>query len=148
MFVRSLELTNFLSFGHDGKSFELQDLNVIIGSNGSGKSNLIDAFDLLSSAPDDLRKPIRDGGGIHDWLWRGAARPALAQIKAVFAFPSGRQDLRYVLGFTEVRQQFLLTDERIERVASNEDHDRPYFFYKFGSYSVATVPEEKQGMQP
>ncbi|MBQ9405744.1 MAG: AAA family ATPase [Desulfovibrio sp.] len=131
MFVRSLELTNFLSFGHDGKSFELQDLNVIIGSNGSGKSNLIDAFDLLSSAPDDLRKPIRDGGGIHDWLWRGAARPALAQIKAVFAFPSGRQDLRYVLGFTEVRQQFLLTDERIERVASNEDHDRPYFFYKF-----------------
>lgn len=131
MFARSIGLTNFLSFGQDSQSVELHVLNVIIGPNGSGKSNLIEAFALLSAASGDLRKPIRDGGGIRDWLWRGARVPALAQINAVFAFPGGSQDLRYVLGFTEENQQFKLTDERIENAVPDAGHEEPYFFYKF-----------------
>ena len=40
----------------------------IIGPNGAGKSNLLEAVALLQSAPDQLLKPIREGGGVRDWL--------------------------------------------------------------------------------
>ncbi len=41
--IQSIKLQNFLSFGPDTKEIELKSLNVLIGSNASGKSNLIEA---------------------------------------------------------------------------------------------------------
>lgn len=37
--IKSIELTNFPSFGPEAKAVELGPLNVIIGANGSGKLN-------------------------------------------------------------------------------------------------------------
>jgi predicted ATPase len=67
-FLRSIQLRNLLSFGPDTPELELKSLNVLIGTNGSGKSNLIDAISLLQAAPRDLMEPIRIAGGIADWL--------------------------------------------------------------------------------
>ena len=61
--IESIKLQNFLSFGNDCSEIELQSLNVIIGTNGSGKTNFLEAFDLLQNAPSDISKPIREGGG-------------------------------------------------------------------------------------
>jgi chromosome segregation ATPase len=47
MFIHSITLRNFLSFGGNSEAIPLQRLNVVIGPNGSGKSNLIEAVDLL-----------------------------------------------------------------------------------------------------
>lgn len=66
MLLKSITLTNFLSFGDSTQAVELRPLNVVIGPNGSGKSNLIEAIELIRSAPKDLLTPIRDGGGVHD----------------------------------------------------------------------------------
>jgi predicted ATPase len=71
-FLRSIQLRNLLSFGPDTQELELKSLNVLIGPNGSGKSNLIDAIGLLQAAPRDLMEPIRAGGGIGEWLWKGS----------------------------------------------------------------------------
>jgi predicted ATPase len=71
-FLRSIQLRNLLSFGPDTPELELKSLNVLIGPNGSGKSNLIDAISLLQAAPRDLMEPIRTGGGIAEWLWKGS----------------------------------------------------------------------------
>lgn len=71
MLIRSLQLTNFLSYGAEQEPLELRSLNVLIGANGSGKSNLIEALELLRATPGDLLKPVRDGGGVRDWLWKG-----------------------------------------------------------------------------
>ena len=49
----------------------LEPLNVLIGPNASGKSNLIDALSILKAAPRDLPEPIRQGGGTSEWLWKG-----------------------------------------------------------------------------
>ncbi len=50
---------------------ELRPLNIIIGPNASGKSNLIDAIGLLKAAPDDLGARIRRGGAFFEWIWKG-----------------------------------------------------------------------------
>ncbi|MDR0564033.1 MAG: AAA family ATPase, partial [Azoarcus sp.] len=71
MLLKSIKLTNFLSFGESSPELELRPLNVVIGPNGSGKSNLIAALTLLQAAPTDLLRPIREGGGVQDWLWKG-----------------------------------------------------------------------------
>ena len=68
MFIKHIKLENLLSFGPDTEALELRPLNVLIGPNGSGKSNLIEAIGLLKATPRDLTIPIREGGGIRDWL--------------------------------------------------------------------------------
>ena len=42
--IQKLRLQNFLSYSSQGEEIELQPLNVLIGANGSGKSNLIEAI--------------------------------------------------------------------------------------------------------
>jgi predicted ATPase len=71
MLLQKIKLTNLLSFGPDGMELELRPLNVLIGPNGSGKSNLIEAISLLQAAPTNVLRPIREGGGIRDWTWKG-----------------------------------------------------------------------------
>lgn len=52
--------------------FELNALNIFIGGNGAGKSNLIEFFRLLRSLIDgNLNKFVRAGGGIGDYVFNG-----------------------------------------------------------------------------
>ncbi|NIJ59316.1 putative ATPase [Pseudochelatococcus lubricantis] len=136
MLLKSLRLNNFLSFGETKQFLDLRPLNVVIGPNGSGKSNLIEAIDLLSSTPSSAKETsllaaIRDGGGVHDWLWKGATKTPHATIDAVLTNPKGSIDLRYVLSFAEVGQRFEIMDERVENSEPDEGHPKPYFYYRF-----------------
>jgi predicted ATPase len=106
LLLKSLSLANFLSFGPSPRTVDLLPLNVVIGPNGSGKSNLIEAIELIRAAPRDFLTPIRDGGGVHDWLWKRGTGTPVATIDAVFHNPKGATDLRYVLRFTEAAQRF------------------------------------------
>ena len=68
--LRSLTLRNVLSFGAEA-TVELEPLNVLIGPNGCGKSNLMDVVALLkAAATTDLSGEFR--GGAEDWVWNGA----------------------------------------------------------------------------
>jgi predicted ATPase len=52
--------------------FELKSLNVVVGANGAGKSNLISFFRLLRSLIDgNLNRFVRDNGGASDLLFNG-----------------------------------------------------------------------------
>jgi predicted ATPase len=82
--IEQLTLTNLLSFGENSEPVELRDLNVVIGPNGSGKSNLLAAIDLLRNAPGSLAGPIREGGGIRDWLWKGEKGIPEASLETLF----------------------------------------------------------------
>lgn len=113
MLIRELRLKNLLSFGPEGLSLPLQDLNILIGPNGSGKSNLIEAISLLQAAPTLLAAPVREGGGIRDWLWKGESHP-IASIEAVVDYPDGEMPLRHRMSFIEMNQRFELFEERIE----------------------------------
>ena len=148
MFLKSIQLKNILSFGDSAKPVELLPLNIVIGPNGSGKSNLIEAIELIRSAPKELLTPIRDGGGVRDWLWKGADKLPTASIDAIFGNPKGSSDLRYVLSFTEVAQRFEILDERVENEQPDIGHDKPYFYYRFeNGQGVLNVKGEQRKLQ-
>lgn len=149
MLLKSIKLTNFLSFSGSTEPVDLLPLNVVIGPNGSGKSNLIEAIELIRSVPKDLLTPIRDGGGVRDWLWKGSkAKTPVANIDAVFENPKGPTALRYLLSFTEVAQRFEIVDERVENEHPDSGHDRPYFYYRFEKgYGVLNVKGEERSLQ-
>jgi len=153
MLLKTLQLTNFLSFGAITEPLTLGPLNVIIGPNGSGKSNLVEAIDLIRSAPSTSEKSnllatIRDGGGVRDWLWKGAEKTPRATIDAVFNNRIGAADLRYVLSFTEIGQRFEIVDERIENALPFSGHDQPYFYYHLDqARGVLNVKGEERHLQ-
>ena len=97
MLIREITLRNILSFGPDTEPVTLGPLNIVIGPNGSGKSNLLEAIDLLRNAPEQVFKPIREGGGLQDWLWKGAKDKPTACIDAVLNISVDLVNFRYVI---------------------------------------------------
>lgn len=130
--IQTLELKNLLSYGPESSPVDLRPLNVLIGLNACGKSNFIEAIGLLAAAPGDLLAPIRRGGGVGEWLWKGTEAPPTGEIDAVIYYPEGIMPLRYRIRFTMSGQRFDLIDEAVEneRVSNQWDED-VYFFYRY-----------------
>ncbi|GDZ94654.1 putative ABC transporter ATP-binding protein [Planktothrix agardhii CCAP 1459/11A] len=131
-FINSLTIQNLLSYGSSEEIIDLQPLNVIIGTNGVGKSNLIEVLGLLQGIPTDLTKPIREGGGVNEWLWKGTKETPIARIEAIINYPEGRMPLRYRLDLTTVAQRLELIDEAIENEHRNNNNEQDvFFFYRY-----------------
>jgi len=130
MLIKSLRIQNLLSFGTDAAEQVLDRLNVLIGPNGSGKSNFLEAISLLQAAPKDLSAPVKEIGGVREWLWKGTPRPT-ATLEAVVNYPRGKMPLRHTLSFTEHGQRFELVDERIENEEPFVGQSDAYFYYRF-----------------
>lgn len=132
-FIQRLGLQGLLSFPPDMEPFDLQPLNVLIGPNGSGKTNLIEAFELLRATPTDFAAAIRAGGGAAEWLWKGEnpARAAAMDVEIGGEASSTGRPLHYRLEFTEANNRIEVLDETIEEttaIPGNEDVD---FYYRF-----------------
>ncbi len=146
--IQSIKLQNFLSFGPDAEEIELKSLNVLIGPNASGKSNLIEAIGFLRASPVDLALPIRDGGGVMEWLWKGSGKTPTAEVNTTIYYPEGTMPLRHRITFTMVGQRFELVDEAVE----NEHPDSPQFddvrfYYRFskGHPVISVYPDQAGG---
>ena len=113
MLLERIQLTNLLSFGPQAEELELRPLNVLIGTNGSGKSNFVEAIGLLQAVPTDLAARVRDGRGVADWIWQGEAGASSAVMQAVVQ-PADQQALRYSVEFGERLQHFTIISERLE----------------------------------
>lgn len=125
--IHSLLLRNILSFGPDTPTIELKALNVLIGTNGSGKSNLIDCIGLLQSAPEKLAETIRTEGSVQEWLWKGAKK-SVTHVEVVIANPP-YQALRHWFEFREANLRFELSDERIESAQPNPGKEKPFLYF-------------------
>jgi predicted ATPase len=90
MLIKRLTLKKILSFKET--TVELGPLNVLIGANAVGKSNLIEAISLLQAAPTGIEGQILRGGGIRQWLWLGdRERAQVAEIECELILTRGRQ---------------------------------------------------------
>lgn len=116
-FLKSLRLDGFLSFAPGSEAISLLPLNVLIGPNGVGKSNFIEAIELLHATPTGFAHAIRDGGGAQEWIWRGTGATKAATIEAVTARNNNIPELRYRLEFTSSGQRTEVTDEAIEEAS-------------------------------
>ena len=125
MLIHRIRLTDVLSFGPSSQELKLEPLNVVIGPNGSGKSNLIEAIGLLKAAPRDLHAPIREHGGVGDWIWRGGTMGGIAQIEVVLPYGPNRQ-LRYTLAFREENHRFRVNAEELGLETLDSGTSDPY----------------------
>ena len=146
--LRRIRARNLLSFGPEGIDLELSALNVLIGPNGSGKSNLLEVIRLLQAAPHNLADPVRTGGGVSDWIWRGQPQSS-ATVEVIIDNPHGKQPLRHVIAFRESGRRFTLDDERIENEHPYPGQPDSYFYYRLqgGSPVLNVVGDERRELQ-
>jgi predicted ATPase len=106
----------------------------------------------LQASPIDLGLPIREGGGILEWLWKGSEKTPTAEVNATVHYPEGTMPLRHRISFTMVGQRFELVDEAVE----NERPDAPqsgevdfYYRYRKGHPVISAYSEraEKDGLR-
>jgi predicted ATPase len=130
--LSELRLDGLLSFAPGSSPFSLQSLNVLIGPNASGKSNLIESIELLKATSTNFAGAIRDGGGASEWLWKGEDRKGSAEIEAILeGSPAGNRPIRYRLEFTSVQSRVEILDEAVEEKTPIKDKDDVYFYYRF-----------------
>lgn len=136
MLLRQLKVSGLLSFGPAGIDLQLRPLNVFIGANGSGKSNLLEVLSLLRAAPTKLPNPVKEMGGIDEWLWKGLNSTNIATVQAVVSYsesPSGKDPLplRHELKITKNGDRFEVADEKVENELARPGNAEPYFFYQY-----------------
>src|SRR4051812_6541153 len=80
MKILKLEIEGFRSL--KSQTWSPGDLNVIIGPNASGKSNLLRVLEMLSTAAQGrLGKYIQNEGGMEAILWDGQANSIRVRTK-------------------------------------------------------------------
>ena len=133
--IKSIKLTNFLSFGNEQDEIELRPLNIIIGTNGSGKSNFLEAFHLLQNLPTNVGLPIREGGGISDWLYKKGPnnRAFCASLDVVISNTTIKKrfdELRYSISLSAVGQGYEITEEQLVSKEPCLGESSPYIYYQ------------------
>jgi predicted ATPase len=131
-FLKSIKFSGFLSFAPDSSPVLLSPLNVLIGPNASGKSNLIEGIELLHATPTAFASAIRDGGGAHEWLWKGSHSGQSGRIDVtVHGQSRGPRvpDLRYGVEFVASNHRTEVIDEVIENAEKRDPTDKDVFFY-------------------
>jgi predicted ATPase len=125
MLLRKVKLENLLSFRKT--EVELRPLNVLIGANASGKSNLIEAIGLLQAAPVDLSAGIRRLGGVHVVCSLAVPSP----VAAIECDWINDEPLKYRLEFAEETQSFVIQREILhDRESNPEKTSAGTYFYR------------------
>lgn len=109
--LESITLRGLLSFGWEPLTVPLRRLNVLIGPNASGKSNLIEAFTLLSRLPGNFNRLVSARGGAREWLHKGSGGDGLAELEVELSDASWQKPLRYSVAFERQERQLGIARE-------------------------------------
>ena len=153
MLFKKLKVAGLLSFGPEGVDLPLRDLNVFIGPNGSGKSNFLEILALLKAAPRNLSDPIKEMGGIREWLWKGEGATNEATIEADFEHPITKAFMRHFLAVRENGGRFEVVDERIEGRKKLQKECQSFYDFRGGTPILVDGPKnvrvlKREGMCP
>src|SRR5260370_16181953 len=144
MFLEAITLKNVLSF--KDATIELGPLNVLIGANAAGKSNLIEVVNLLKAAPRDLLPPIGRGGGVSRWIWMGATSP-VARVECMMKYEAKKPAVRYHLEFHEESQSLVILSEWLSDAARSRARQKPRLYFDRHGVQVVTAENGKRLQQ-
>ncbi|MDX2068575.1 MAG: AAA family ATPase [Haliscomenobacter sp.] len=128
--IKHIKASNILSFGPDGLDLELRPLNVLIGANGSGKSNFLELIDLMRSTVSDTNAIFTRGGGVNEWIWKGASDNT-ANLALTISEEDG-EEIRHCLKFTSNEHRFMILGEKIDSPVSETN----YYEYAEEKYTI------------
>lgn len=142
--IKSVRLVNFFSFGDCTVELE-PDLNVLVGINGSGKSNFLRAFQLLKAGMDGrLQEQIAQWGGINSIQQKNTVRPnKYRQIELYFTIDSAfdepwgdgyQGEVVYLITFVNRDNNDYIVDETLMR---------PDEHLYFGSHQGGVIVSEE-----
>ena len=152
MLFESLHLRNLLSFRD--MEIALGPLNVLIGSNATGKSNLLEALAVLKATPEDLAGFLRRNGPIGDWVWKGASvhqsASNTAELAAVLDNPSGghiaEKRLNYSLEIAVNNDRLQVVSERLENIQPYQSFQpRPFYYFSMENGYGGISPSRSRG---
>lgn len=141
--LEQLEVKNFKSIRD--QTLRLARLNVFIGANGSGKSNLIGVFHLLNRVvAGDLQNYTGEAGGADTVLYFGRKQSPSLFVELEFVRGSNANGYGFELRAT-AEDRFIFSSETIWY------HDRsrypnPYSIHLGGGHSEATVQHSTEGI--
>lgn len=88
IFLRRVVLNNYMSIARC--SLELRALNFLVGQNGAGKSNFLDALRFIADALNtSVEHALRERGGIGEVRRRSAGHPTNFGVRLDWSLPSG-----------------------------------------------------------
>lgn len=100
-------------------NFEVRQLNLLIGANASGKSNILDALRFLSEGlrDRDFLAAVSSRGGIIQLAWKGEEA---RELELVTGFESDGQTLRWQVRIIRRGQRDFFLEEALYRDEANE----------------------------
>lgn len=110
--LKKIELKNFRSFGQC--NIDLNNINLLIGGNGSGKSNFISLFKLLNYIGDArLELWIAEKGGFDNIVYRGIQENNSIDIKFYFDTEDHKNLNIYFLKLKATEDDYVIVDESV-----------------------------------
>src|SRR5579863_9709721 len=137
-----LDIAGFRSFRRV-EALELRDINVLIGANGSGKSNFLSFFQMLSfMMRESLQEYVGRKGGASSLLHFGPKRTPV--MNAILEFVGREATSRYQFSLAHAQpDRLLFTDETVEFHRSREQ--RPFSRGLGAGHFESMLPELSQG---
>jgi predicted ATPase len=135
-FLSRVVLRNFKSIG--GCDVQLGTLNFLVGVNGSGKSNFLDALHLVRDAlASSLDNALNERGGLTEVRRRSSGHPTHFGIRLEFVLPDGRSG-RYAfnIGALSGRGYEVLTEECV----IGSKGSGPHFRVERGQLKTSSEP--------
>jgi len=130
--LASIRPANLLSFAPDTEELPLEPLNILIGANGSGKSNLLDAIGVLQAAAlgELTDRVVVKGRGVVEWVWKGAGAEKTAKLEVVVPYLDGNPNhgsdsLRYQLEFEEGNKHELKVSDELLKEGNSAKQSSP-----------------------
>lgn len=153
LLIKRLKVSGLLSFGPTGIDLPMRGLNVLIGANGSGKSNFIEVIGLLHALPKGLPRPDRGLGSLREWMWKGDPSKGIpsateAVISAVITGSPKRPDLRHEIGICLSDAWFGISHELIQDEKGRGSSQRPVKHYGFSARGKPTLYDPKRQTSP
>ena len=143
--IESLHIRGFRSLA-DVELSNLQNANVLIGANGSGKSNLIRFFEMLSwmLRSQRLGEFVERHGGADDQLYGGNRVTPRMEGELALRSEKGRNDYRFTLSYAHP-DRFVFTEEAYRFNAAHYETDAPWLYVPGSGHREAGIVDVAQG---
>lgn len=137
--LEAVRIRGFRSLA-DVELSSLRNANVLIGANGSGKSNFIRFFEMMSWMLGSRRlgEFVDLQGGADDQLYRGNSVTPRMEGELALRTDKGRNDYRFTLAFAHP-DRFIFTEEAYRFNAAEYGTDAPWQYVPTGGGEAGIV---------